>query len=172
MNVQTSISNARSPFRRKTVSPFDPTDFGASLPLGDSLLVERMVGDGVAEVIVGVNRDPQVGLILVIGSGGELVELVGDRVVLLALASREEIEAAVSGLKVAALIEGFRGRPPGDRAALVDAVLAVQRFALDLADHLIELDLNPLIVRPAGRGVAAVGALMRLAEADPTGDPT
>ena len=144
----------------------------ALLPLGDGLLVEQMVGDGVAEVIVGVRRDPQVGLVLVVGSGGELVELVGDRVVLLAPASREEIEAAVSELKVTALVEGFRGRPKGDRAALLDAVLAVQRFALDHADRLIELDLNPLIVRPAGRGVVAVDALMRLAEADPTGDPT
>ena len=144
----------------------------ALLPLGECLLVEGMVGDGVAEVIVGVDRDPQVGLVLVIGSGGVLAELVGDRVVLLAPASREEIESAVSGLRAAALIEGFRGRPTGDRAALVDAVLAVQRFALDHADRLLELDLNPIIVRPAGRGVVAVDALMRLAEADPTGDPT
>ena len=152
----------------------------ALLPLGDDLLVERMVGDGVAEVIVGVSRDPQVGLVLVVGSGGLLAELAGDRVVLLAPASREEIEAALSGLKVAALVDGFRGRPAGDRAALVDAVLAVQRFALDHADRLIGLDVNPLIVRPVGRGVAAVDAVLRLAPkdrsedpaGDPTGDPT
>ena len=140
----------------------------ALLPLGEGLLVERMVGDGVAEVIAGINRDPQVGLVLLIGSGGELVELAGDRVVLLAPASREEIEAAIEELKVAALIDGFRGRPAGDRAALVDAILAVQRFALDHAGRLIELDVNPLIVRPAGRGVAAVDAVMRMAEGDPT----
>ena len=142
------------------------------LPLGECLLVERMVGDGVAELIVGINRDAQVGLVLVIGSGGVLAELAADRAVLLVPASREEIEAAVSGLKVAALVEGFRGRTAGDRAALVDAVLAVQRLALDHADRLIELDVNPLIVRPAGRGVVAVDALMRMAEEDPTGDPT
>ena len=144
----------------------------ALLPLGDGLLVEQMVGDGVAEVIVGVNRDPQVGLVLVIGSGGVLAELAADRVVFLPPASRGEIEAAVSELRVAALIEGFRGRPKGDRAALVDAVLAVQRFALDHADRLIELDLNPVIVRPAGGGVVAVDALLRLAPEDPTEDPT
>ena len=154
------------------------------LPLGDGLLVERMVGDGVAEVIVGVSRDPQVGLVLVVGSGGVLAELAGDRVVLLAPASREEIETALSELKAAALVDGFRGRPAGDRAALVDTVLAVQRFALDRADRLIELDVNPLIVRPAGHGVAAADALLRLAPNDPseapsedpagdsTGDPT
>ena len=152
----------------------------ALLPLGDYLLVESMVGDGVAEVIVGVSRDPQVGLVLVVGSGGLLAELAGDRVVLLVPASREEIEAALAGLKAAALVDGFRGRPAGDRAALVDAVLAVQRFALDRADRLIELDVNPLIVRPAGCGVCAVDAVLRLAPKDPseyptgdsTGDPT
>ena len=130
-----------------------------------------MVGDAVAEVIVGVSRDPQVGLVLVVGSGGLLAELAGDRVVLLAPASRGEIEAALSELKVAALVEGFRGRPAGDRAALVDTVLAVQRFALDRADRLVELDVNPLVVRPAGRGVAAVDALLRIAPKDPTEDP-
>ena len=144
----------------------------ALLPLGDGLLVERMVGDGVAEVIIGVSRDPQVGLVLVVGSGGLLAELAGDRVVLLAPASRGEIEAALSELKAAALVDGFRGRPAGDRAALVDTVLAVQRFALDHAGRLIELDLNPLIVRPAGRGVAAVDALLRLAPKDPPEDPS
>ena len=140
----------------------------ALLPLGDRLLVERMVGDGVGEVIVGVSRDAQVGLVLLVGSGGELAELAGDRVVLLLPASRTEIEAAVAELKVATLIAGFRGRPAGDRAALIDAVLAIQRFALDHADRLVELDVNPLIVRPAGHGVAAVDALMRMAEGDPT----
>lgn len=152
----------------------------ALLPHGDGLLVERMICDGIAEVIVGVNRDPQVGLVLVVGSGGLLAELAGDRVVLLAPASREAIEAALSELKVAALVDGFRGGPAGDRAALVDTVLAVQRFALDHADRLIELDLNPLIVRPAGSGVAAVDAVLRLAPTEPsegpsgdaTGDPT
>ena len=140
----------------------------ALLPLGEALLVERMVHGGVAEMLVGLRRDPQVGLILVIGTGGVLVELAGDRAVLIAPAARGEIEAALATLRVAALIAGYRGRPAGDRAALVDAVLAIQRFALGLADRLIELDVNPLIVRPAGEGVAAVDALMRMAEGDPT----
>ena len=134
----------------------------ALLPLGEGLLVERMVDDGVAEVIAGVARDPHLGLTLLVGSGGVLVELVGDRVVLLPPAPRSEIEAAVATLKVAKLIDGFRGRPAGDRAALIDALLAIQRFALDHADRLLELDVNPVIVRPEGRGVAAVDALVRI----------
>lgn len=140
----------------------------ALLPLGDGLLVERMVGDGVAEVLVGIACDPHVGPVLVVGSGGVLAELIGDRAVLLAPASREEIEAALSGLKAAALVEGFRGRPAGDRAALVEAVLTIQRAALDRTGRLSELDVNPIIVRPAGRGVVAVDAVMRLAGDGPT----
>ena len=140
-------------------------------PLGDGLLVERMVEDGVAEVIAGVARDPHLGLILLVGSGGVLAELAGDRAVLLAPAPRSEIEAALATLKVARLIDGFRGRPRGDRAALVDALIAIQQFALDHADRLIELDVNPIVVRPAGRGVAAVDALLRavVAEGDEEG---
>ena len=133
------------------------------LPLSGKLLIERMIEDGVAEVIVGLSRDPQVGLTLLLGSGGELAELVGDRVLLLPPASRAEIEAAVAGLKVGALIAGFRGRPAGDLAALVDTILAIQQFALDNAESLIELDVNPVIVRSQGNGAIAVDALMRVA---------
>ena len=135
-------------------------------PLGDGLLVERMVEDAVAEVIAGVARDPHLGLVLLVGSGGVLAELAGDRAVLLPPAPRSEIEAALATLKVARLIDGFRGRPGGDRAALVDALLAIQRFALDHADRLIELDVNPIVVRPSGRGVAAVDALLRTVVTD------
>ena len=140
-------------------------------PLGDGLLVERMVEDGVAEVIAGVARDPHLGLVLLVGSGGVLAELAEDRAVLLAPAPRSEIESALATLKAARLIDGFRGRPRGDRAALVDALLAIQQFALDHADRLIELDVNPIVVRPSGRGVAAVDALLRaiVAEGDEAG---
>ena len=136
------------------------------LPLSGQVLVERMVEDGVAEVIMGVNRDPQVGLTLLLGSGGELVELARDRVVLLMPASRERIGAALARLKVSRLLEGFRGRPAGDREALIETALALQRFAMGRADALLELEVNPVIARPAGRGAVAVDALMRLKQAE------
>ena len=138
------------------------------LPVGGAVLIEEMIENTVAEVIVGARRDPQVGLVLLLGSGGELAELVGDRVLLIQPATRDEIVSAVEGLKVAALIDGFRGRCPGDRDALVETVLAIQRFVLDHADSLVELDVNPVIVRPRGGGAVAVDALMRLVEGDPT----
>ncbi|MBW8724239.1 MAG: acetate--CoA ligase family protein [Inquilinus limosus] len=130
--------------------------------LGEALLVERMVGGAVAELIVGIGRDPLLGLHLVLGSGGTLVELVGDRRILLLPALRAEIAAAIRSLKIAKLLEGHRGRPPGDLGAAVDAVLAVQAFALAQSDRLAELDVNPLIV--TARGAVAADVLLRLVE--------
>ncbi|HEX6016204.1 MAG TPA: acetate--CoA ligase family protein [Geminicoccaceae bacterium] len=131
--------------------------------LGDALLVEPMVEDGVAELILGVSRDPQLGLCLVVGAGGVLVELLDDRALLLLPTTEEEVRAALLGLRVAPLLRGFRGRPAGDLDAAVTAALAVARFAEAHADRLVELDVNPLIVRPAGKGVVAADALVRLA---------
>ncbi|MGA2776996.1 MAG: acetate--CoA ligase family protein [Steroidobacteraceae bacterium] len=132
--------------------------------LSDTLLVEPMITDGVAEILVGVIVDPQFGLVLVVGAGGVLTELLADSVSLLPPWTKESIEAALASLKVARLLAGFRGKPPGDVAALVEAVLAVARYAEAHCDCLSELDVNPIIVRPLGKGVVAVDALIRLKE--------
>ncbi len=130
--------------------------------LGEAILVEPMLMDGVAELLVGVVRDPQVGLCLVLGAGGVLVELLTDRALLLLPTTEAEVREALLGLKVAPLLQGFRGRPAGDVAAAVAAVLAVARFAAVHADRLVELDVNPLIVRPVGLGAVAADVLIRL----------
>jgi acyl-CoA synthetase (NDP forming) len=129
---------------------------------GDALLVEPMVEDGVAELIVGVHRDPQLGPCLVVGAGGVLVELLDDRALLLLPTTEDAVRAAILGLRVAPLLQGFRGRPAGDVDAAVAAALAVARFAEIHADRLAELDVNPLIVRPAGKGAVAADVLVRL----------
>ncbi|MGD9508058.1 MAG: acetate--CoA ligase family protein, partial [Geminicoccaceae bacterium] len=130
--------------------------------LGEALLVEPMVTDGVAELIVGVVRDPQVGLCLLLGSGGVLVELLADRALLLLPVTAAEVRSALLGLRSAPLLRGFRGRPAGDLDAVVEAVMAVARFAEENADRLVELDINPLIVRPVGKGAVAVDVLLRI----------
>jgi acetate---CoA ligase (ADP-forming) len=132
--------------------------------LGEAILVEPMVADGVAELILGVSRDPQVGLCLCIGFGGVLVELLADRVLLLLPTTEAEVRAAVLGLRGAPLLAGFRGRPPGDLDAVAAAALAVARFAAAHADRLVELDVNPLIVRPAGLGAVAADVLIRMTD--------
>ena len=126
----------------------------------DRFLVERMVGDTVAELLVSIRRDETFGHVLVLASGGVLVELLEDAQTLLLPVDPASIDRALSQLKVSALIDGYRGKPSGDRGAAIDAVLALAKFAQARADELIELEINPLIVRPSG--VAAVDVLMRV----------
>jgi acyl-CoA synthetase (NDP forming) len=132
--------------------------------ISGTLLVEEMVTDAVAEVLVGITVDPQFGVLLVLGAGGVLAELLGDTATLLPPFTPAAVHAALGGLGLGKLLGGYRGRPPGDVPALLEAVLACARYAQDNVARLLELDLNPVIVRPAGRGVAAVDALVRLAE--------
>lgn len=132
--------------------------------ISGTLLVEEMVADGVAEVLVGITVDPQFGVLLVLGAGGVLAELLQDTATLLPPFTSASVRAALGRLGIGRLLGGYRGRPAGDLPALVAAVLACARYAEDNVNRLLELDLNPVIVRPAGRGVVAVDALVRLAE--------
>jgi acetate---CoA ligase (ADP-forming) len=132
--------------------------------ISSTVLVEEMVTDGVAEVLVGITTDPQFGQLLVLGTGGVLAELVRDTAMLLPPFTSAGIQCAISRLGISRLLGGYRGRPPGDLPALVHAVLACARYAEENMDRLLELDLNPVIVRPAGLGAVAVDALVSLAE--------
>jgi len=128
----------------------------------ERVLVERMVGDVVAELIVGVQRDPQFGLALVVGAGGILVELVEDAAMLLLPTSAEEVEAALRRLKIAKLLSGYRGKPAADMTALVKSIMAIAAFAEANRGKLLELDVNPLMVR--ADGAVAVDALVVFGE--------
>jgi acetyl-CoA synthetase len=130
--------------------------------LSETLLVEEMITDGVAEVLVGMIVDPQFGQVLVLGVGGVLTELLADSATLLPPFTRESIGSALASLKLAKLLHGYRGRPAADVPALVDAVLNVTRYAAANLDTVCEIDVNPIIVRPAGKGAVAVDALIRL----------
>jgi len=125
---------------------------------GPEFLLEKMVTDVVAELIVGINRDLQFGPTLVIGSGGIFVELLKDSVNLLLPTDRESVLAAIGSLRVATPILGFRNRPQGDLQAAADAVLAIAAFAEAHWDKLLELDVNPLMVTQ--NGAVAADAVM------------
>ena len=131
--------------------------------LADELYLEAME-PALAELIVGVMRDPRFGLALTIGSGGILVELLRDSATLLIPASPEEIEKAVKSLKSAPLLNGYRGRPVADIAATVAAIVAIQEFAIAHSDSLLELDVNPLLIGAQGEGVFAADALIVIQE--------
>ena len=127
-------------------------------------LMEAMVEDAVCELIVGVNHDPSLGQVMVIGGGGLLVEIIGDTRAILLPTDRDTVARGLDGLKAAALLAGYRGKPAGDRDAVIDAVLAVARFADEHRGRLAELDINPLMVLPRGRGAVAADAVIRISE--------
>ncbi len=130
--------------------------------LGDAVLVEPMIRGAIAELIVGAARDPVVGLHLLIGAGGVMAEVLRDVAVLLLPVTRDDVINGLRSLRLWPLLNGFRNRPAADFDAVAEAVLAVQRFAMDHHDTLEELDINPLMVRSRGQGAVAADALIRL----------
>jgi hypothetical protein len=118
--------------------------------LSKQIMLERMVENSVGELLIGVTRDPQFGLVLTIAMGGILVELLNESVSLLLPTHQNQIQAALMSLKIAPMFESYRGQPAWDFDAVVNAVLAVQKFALVYQDQLLELDINPLMVGARG----------------------
>lgn len=133
----------------------------AAMPPNAGYLVEKMIDLPVAELIVGAVRDPVFGLSLTLGAGGIFVELIEDSVILPLPATKTEIRTAISRLRQAKLIYGYRGRPRGDLDAAVAAIAAAADYVVKNAACLEELDINPLMVLPEGQGVAAVDTLIR-----------
>lgn len=132
-------------------------------------LVEEMIAGAVTELNIGIKRDGQFGLALIISMGGELVNLVNDSVAVLLPASRSEIMEALYSLKGIKLLMGFRGRPKGDVEAVINAAEAVALYAEANRNNILEMDVNPLLVLPEGQGVVAVDAFIRtLSESIPT----
>jgi acetate---CoA ligase (ADP-forming) len=123
----------------------------------EGILVQRME-KGIAELIVGYKRDPQVGPVVVLGIGGVLAEIYKDFAVRLAPVSVEDANAMIDEVKGLAVIRGYRGLPKGDRAALARAVSAFSQLAF--IDDVREAEVNPLIVKREGDGVVAVDGLI------------
>jgi len=98
----------------------------------------------------------------VIGAGGVLVEMVADSATLLLPTTTAQIGEALAGLRVARLLAGYRGRPPATSLPRSGAIAAIAAAAEALGDRLLELDVNPLLVLPAGQGAVAVDALIVL----------
>jgi acyl-CoA synthetase (NDP forming) len=123
----------------------------------EGVLVQRME-KGLAELILGYKRDPQVGPVVVLGVGGVLAEIYKDFAVRLAPVSVEDAHAMTDEVKGLAVIRGYRGMPGGDREALAHAVSAFSQLAF--IDEVAEAEVNPLIVKPEGEGVIGVDGLI------------
>jgi len=125
----------------------------------DGILVQEMVEDS-AEFILGMTYDGTFGPLVVCGAGGVTVEVFKDAAVLLPPFTAEEARAAIASLKVATLLDGFRGAPPRDLDALVDCCVRFGDFVAATDGQYAAIDLNPVLVRARGRGVRIADALM------------
>ena len=123
--------------------------------------VETQITGG-KEVLVGVQRDPMFGPILVFGLGGIYVEVLRDVTFRLAPLRSLSARHMIESVKAFPLLQGVRGEKGGDLDALAETIERVSQLAVELPE-VAELDLNPLIVRPAGAGVVAVDARVVLA---------
>jgi acetyltransferase len=126
----------------------------------EGVLVQEMIPADAVEVIVGSSNDRDFGPMVVFGLGGILVELFKDSVLRPAPVSLEEAHEMVASVRSAALLRGFRGRPPADVCALADVIRGVSHLAHDLRAQIAAVDINPLMVLPQGRGVRAADALI------------
>ena len=127
----------------------------------NNLIVEKMLKEPVAELLIGIKREHGFGFALVIGSGGTMVELSQDSTTLLLPTSKEAVEQALKRLKIAKVLDGFRGQTSGDMKSTVEAIMTIAKYAHAKVDSLLELDVNPLMVMEDD--AIAVDAYIRLA---------
>jgi acyl-CoA synthetase (NDP forming)/GNAT superfamily N-acetyltransferase len=139
----------------------------AAVPGASGLIVEPMLTGG-TEVIVGAVQEPQFGPLVMLGAGGVLADLGDDRVFRLAPLAAERADAMIAGLRLARLLDGYRGRPVASRAALRDVLVRVAALAADLP-AVAELDLNPVLCR--GDEATVVDARIRVGLSPQVPDP-
>jgi acetyltransferase len=118
-------------------------------------LVQKMVPPGGLEVLVGMNRDPQFGPLITFGLGGIHVETLQDVTSRVAPLSLQEATAMLGEIRAHALLDGVRGQPQADKAAIIDTLLRVGQLVQDFPE-IVELDINPLVVYPQGQGAIAI----------------
>ncbi len=127
----------------------------------DQVLVAEQVTGGV-ELVLGVQRDPEVGPVVMFGTGGVLLELTKDvsfgAVPLPPWQANAMIERTTAGR----LLKGYRGAPACDEESVLAALTALGRLAHDLGDEIESVDINPLVAQPAGQGAVALDALVVL----------
>lgn len=130
-------------------------------------LVQEMAPAGGLEVLVGMNRDPQFGPLVTFGLGGIYVETLKDVTFRVAPFSVEEAEDMLSEIRAHSLLDGVRGQPAVDKAAIIDCLLRIGQLVQDFPE-ITELDINPLMVYGEGQGALAID--MRLVLKDIKGE--
>ncbi|HEX7548835.1 MAG TPA: acetate--CoA ligase family protein [Candidatus Methylomirabilis sp.] len=125
------------------------------------IAVQEMVAGG-KEVILGMTRDPSFGPLLMFGLGGIYVEVLKDVAFRVAPIGPDEAEAMIREIRSFPLLRGVRGEKPSDMAAMVEALERLSQLCTDFPE-ILELDVNPLLVKPEGSGAVAIDARLALA---------
>jgi acetate---CoA ligase (ADP-forming) len=126
----------------------------------EGVLVQEMVKGGI-EAILGVNNDPLFGPAVMFGLGGIFAEVLKDVAFRLAPVTPAVAREMIAEIKGYPVLAGARGKAPADVDALADAIVKLSALAIDLEEHLAELDVNPLFVMEKGQGVVAADALIK-----------
>jgi acyl-CoA synthetase (NDP forming) len=121
----------------------------------------RQVRGGL-ELVLGLHRDPEVGLVAMVGSGGVNVELLRDVAFALPPVSPAKARHMIARTRAGKLMEGYRGSPPLDLEAVVAALVVLGQIAVDAADAIESVDINPFLALPRGKGALALDALVVL----------
>ncbi|MBW2647400.1 MAG: acetate--CoA ligase family protein, partial [Deltaproteobacteria bacterium] len=126
------------------------------------VLVQEMIRGG-KEVILGISNDIQFGPMIMFGLGGIYVEVLKDVAFRIVPVSVEDADAMIREIRSFPLLRGVRGEPAADLLAIRKSILSLSQMALDFPE-IIEADINPLLVRPEGKGAVAVDARFTIQE--------
>ncbi|NHJ31706.1 MAG: acetyl-CoA synthetase [Asgard group archaeon] len=113
------------------------------------ILIEKQVKKG-TELIIGMNIDPTFGPVVAFGIGGVLVEAISDVTFRLCPTTKERALRMINEIKTQKMLNGFRGLPPIDRGAVADMIVKISQLAIELDEHIKEIDLNPIIANEDG----------------------
>ncbi len=144
---------------RLNVTPQDAASVAREIGT-DTVLIEEMITGPVAELLLGVTRDPAHGFVLTIGAGGIWTEVMRDTASLLLPATEAEVSRALSGLRIAPVLGGYRGQPAASEAAIVSAVMALQTYVSAHRAGISEIEINPLLC--TSTRAVAVDALLHM----------
>ena len=143
------------------LTSMDAVKFAAQNMGSDSFLMEQMITGAVCEILIGVVADPAHGFVLTLAAGGVMTEILKDSTTLVLPVTPQDVTEAFQRLKIAPILNGYRGQPAADMAALVDAVMSVQSYVQQNMDDVLEVEINPIIATPTT--AIAVDALIRRA---------
>ncbi len=132
----------------------------SAVPDPEGVLVQEFVGGG-HEVLIGITQDPNFGRLVVFGMGGVFVELIRDVAFRIHPITDVDAREMLGDVRSSRLLDGYRGGEAGDVAALLDALLRVSAM-VEAIPELVEMDMNPVKVRPPGQGLIVVDARIRV----------